>query len=67
MKQISETMVYSEGGRARPEVRDAISALVSLGFAEKESRDAVSAGALHFSSPTVQELIKAALATLKER
>ena len=67
MKKISETIVYSETGRAGPEVHDAISALVSLGFAEKESRDAVSAGALQLSSPTVQELIKAALARLKER
>jgi Holliday junction DNA helicase RuvA len=67
MKKISETIVYSEAGRYGPEVRDAISALVSLGFAEKESRDAVSAGALQLSSPTVQELIKAALARLKER
>jgi Holliday junction resolvasome RuvABC DNA-binding subunit len=49
-------------------VHDAISALVSLGFSETESRDAVtSAARASGSSPTVQVLIKAALARLKER
>jgi Holliday junction DNA helicase RuvA len=48
-------------------MRDAVSALISLGFAEKESRDAVSDAALALKSPTVQELIKASLSRLKER
>lgn len=67
MKKIGETMIPRETGRAGPAVHDAVSALISLGFAEKESRDAVSAGAPGLSSPTVQDLIKAALARLKER
>lgn len=67
MKKIGETMILRETGRAGPAVHDAVSALISLGFAEKESRDAVSAGAPGLSSPTVQDLIKAALARLKER
>lgn len=67
MKKIGETMLPRETGRSGPAVHDAVSALISLGFAEKESRDAVSAGAPGLSSPTVQDLIKAALARLKER
>jgi len=67
MKKIGETMIPRETGSAGPAVHDAVSALISLGFAEKESRDAVSAGAPGLSSPTVQDLIKAALARLKER
>lgn len=67
MKKIGETMLPRETGRSGPAVHDAVSALISLGFTEKESRDAVSAGAPGLSSPTVQDLIKAALARLKER
>jgi Holliday junction DNA helicase RuvA len=67
MKKVSETIVYGETGRSSPAVHDAVSALVSLGFAEKESRDAVNAAALALKSPTVQELIKSALSRLKER
>ena len=48
-------------------IHDAVSALVSLGFAEKESRDAVNAAAPAPGPSTVQGLIKAALAKLKER
>jgi Holliday junction DNA helicase RuvA len=66
MKKISETMVCSDAGRVVPAVHDAVSALVSLGFCEKESREAVHAGSLQLSSPTVQDLIKAALSRLKE-
>jgi Holliday junction DNA helicase RuvA len=67
MKKVSETIVSGETGRSSPAVHDAVSALISLGFAEKESRDAVNAAALVLKSPTVQELIKAALSKLKER
>jgi Holliday junction DNA helicase RuvA len=67
MKKVSETIVSSESGRSSPAVHDAVSALISLGFAEKESRDAVNAVALALKSPTVQELIKSALSRLKER
>jgi holliday junction DNA helicase RuvA len=67
MKKVSETMVTGDAGRGSPVVHDAVSALVSLGFAEKESREAVNAVALTLKSPTVQDIIKAALVKLKER
>ena len=65
MKKVSETIVSGETVRSSPAVHDAVSALVSLGFAEKESRDAVNAAAPALKFPTVQELIKAALSKLK--
>jgi holliday junction DNA helicase RuvA len=67
MKKVSETMVRGETGKDSMAIHDAISALVSLGFAEKESRDAVNAAAPAPGSSSVQVLIKAALAKLKER
>jgi Holliday junction DNA helicase RuvA len=68
MRKISETIPQSGIGTGSMAVHDAVSALVSLGFSETESRDAVtSAARASGSSPTVQVLIKAALARLKER
>jgi Holliday junction DNA helicase RuvA len=67
MKKVGETILASESGRSSPAMRDAVSALISLGFAEKESRDAVNDAALALKSPTVQDLIKASLSRLKER
>jgi Holliday junction DNA helicase RuvA len=67
MKKVGETIISGETSRSSPAVHDAVSALVSLGFAEKESRDAVSAASLALKSPTVQVLIKASLSKLKER
>jgi Holliday junction DNA helicase RuvA len=67
MKKISDTLPHGETGKGSPAVHDAVSALVSLGFLEKESRDAVNAAARASGIPTVQGLIKAALVTLKER
>ncbi len=67
MKKVSQTMVSGYTGSVAPAVHDAVSALVSLGFAEKESRDAVNDAALALKSPTVQELIKAALVIMKDR
>jgi len=67
MKKVSQTMVSGYTGRAGPAALDAVSALVSLGFAEKESRDAVNDAALALKSPTVQDLIKAALVKMKDR
>jgi len=67
MKSVSKAMAASDGGRISPAVNDAISALISLGFAEKESRDAVMAASPGAKSSSVQDLIKAALARLKER
>jgi len=67
MKKVSETLVRGETGKDSLAIHDAVSALVSLGFAEKESRDAVNAAAPAPGSSSVQGLIKAALAKLKER
>ena len=62
MKKISDTIPRGETGTGSMAVHDAVSALVSLGFSENESRDAVTAAArTPGSTPTVQGLIKAAL------
>jgi Holliday junction DNA helicase RuvA len=66
MKKISDTMVCGEVGKAGPAVHDAVSALISLGFCEKDSREAVNTASVQLNSPTVQDLIKAALVKLKE-
>jgi len=67
MKSVSKALAAAETGRGSPAVNDAISALISLGFAEKESRDAVMAASPGAKTSSVQDLIKAALAILKER
>lgn len=46
---------------------DAVSALVSLGFAQREAKEAVDAVSPGLKEPTVQGLIKAALLKLKEQ
>ena len=46
---------------------DAVSALVSLGFAQREAKDAIDTVAAKMSSPTVEALIKGALLKLKEK
>jgi Holliday junction DNA helicase RuvA len=46
---------------------DAASALISLGFAQREAREAVEAVVQGMKQPTVQALIKAALLKLKEK
>jgi Holliday junction DNA helicase RuvA len=45
---------------------DAVSALVSLGFGQREAQDAVVAVSSGLKDPTVQSLIKAALLKLKQ-
>ena len=67
MKKVSETIVRGEAGKDSLAIHDAVSALVSLGFAEKESRDAVNAAVPTPGSSSAQGLIKAALVKLKER
>jgi Holliday junction DNA helicase RuvA len=68
MKKIRETIPQCGIGTGSMAVHDAVSALVSLGFSENDSRDAVmTAARASGSAPTVQVLIKAALARLKER
>ncbi len=67
MQKVNGTLLPVERGQGRVAVRDAVSALISLGFTPKESKDAVLAAANETADPTVQALIKAALARLKER
>jgi Holliday junction DNA helicase RuvA subunit len=52
-------------GRRTAEAEDAVSALISLGFSPREAQEAVDA-ALPIPDPTVQNLIRAALARLRE-
>ncbi|NLM29696.1 MAG: Holliday junction branch migration protein RuvA [Methanomicrobiales archaeon] len=54
-------------GRGRREIGDAVSALISLGFSEREAEEAVSAVLPTLSAPTVQDLIRASLARLREQ
>lgn len=67
MKKVRETMVPAVAGRADQPVRDAVSALVSLGFAENAAFDAVKSAASEGKDADIQALIKAALVKLKER
>ena len=46
---------------------DAVSALVSLGFGQREAKETIETVAAGMSSPTVEGLIKAALLKLKEK
>ncbi|MGB8219468.1 MAG: Holliday junction branch migration protein RuvA [Methanoregula sp.] len=66
MKKVQDAMALSPAGKSDRVVRDAASALVSLGFAGQASYDAVKAAAKEMTMPTIQDLIKAALVTLKE-
>ena len=67
MKKISETIPHGKAGKDSMAIHDAVSALVSLGFSENESRDAVHAASRAPGTSSVQVLIKAALVLLKER
>ncbi|WP_245618942.1 Holliday junction branch migration protein RuvA [Methanogenium cariaci] len=53
------------GNKKSAEAGDAVSALISLGFTPREAQEAVDA-AQPISDPTVQNLIRAALARLRE-
>jgi len=55
------------GGRRPAEAQDAAAALVSLGFAPREAQEAVDAAGAGMEAPAVQDLIRAALARLRER
>jgi len=66
MKKVRDSMPPSGAGRGDNTINDAASALISLGFAEKASYDAVKSAAAGLKEPTVQMLIKAALVKLKE-
>ena len=66
MKKVRDSMPPAGAGRGDHTINDAASALISLGFAEKASYDAVKSAAAGLKEPTVQTLIKAALVKLKE-
>jgi len=66
MKKVQDAMATTPAGRQDAALRDAASALVSLGFAESASYDAVAAAGRGLSSPTIQDLVKAALRILRE-
>jgi len=66
MKKVRDSMPPDGAGRGDHTINDAASALISLGFAEKASYDAVKSAATGLKEPTVQMLIKAALVKLKE-
>jgi Holliday junction DNA helicase RuvA len=66
MKKVRDSMPPAGTGRGDHTINDAASALISLGFAEKASYDAVKSAATGLKEPTVQTLIKAALIKLKE-
>ncbi len=54
-------------GSARNVNYDAVSALVSLGFGQREAQEAVEAASAGIKEPEVQALIKGALLKLKEK
>ncbi len=55
------------GGRRRAEASDAVSALISLGFSDREAEEAVGAVLPTLPAPAVQDIIRASLARLRER
>lgn len=64
MKKHTHTMTV---GKRTPEADDAVSALISLGFSPREAQDAVGSALSDQKSPSVQTLIRAALARLREQ
>lgn len=66
MKKVQAAMAIMPAGTPDRNVRDAVSALVSLGFAEQASYDAVRAASTGMPGAPIQSLIKAALVVLKE-
>jgi Holliday junction DNA helicase RuvA len=67
IKKVRDSLPPTGAGKGDLLVHDAASALISLGFAEKDSYDAVKASAAGLKGPSIQALIKAALVKLKER
>lgn len=64
IKKRADTLVV---GRRPAEASDAVSALISLGFSPQEAEGAVDAVLPGLADPTVQGVIRAALACLRER
>ena len=67
MKKVRESMPPSPTGRTNQNARDAVSALVSLGFAEKAAGEAVASAVSETDGSSVQVLNKVALVRLRER
>jgi Holliday junction DNA helicase RuvA len=69
MRKVRTSLVLIETRAHGPAAGDATSALISLGFSEKESAEAVKAAVSEVGSGsgTVQDLVKSALAKMKER
>jgi len=67
MKKVRESMPPSAAARGDQHVRDAVSALVSLGFAQKAASEAVESAVSATDGSSLQALIKAALVKLRER
>ncbi|MCX6689465.1 MAG: Holliday junction branch migration protein RuvA [Methanoregula sp.] len=65
-KKVRDSMA-PVAGSTNQHVRDAVSALVSLGFTEKAASEAVESAAHGAKEASIQSLIKAALAKLRER
>jgi len=66
IKKVRDSLPPAGAGKGDQLVHDAASALISLGFAEKDSYDAVKVSAAGLKDPSIQTLIKAALVKLKE-
>ena len=66
IKKVRDSLPKAGEGKGETLIHDAASALISLGFAEKDSYDAVKTSAAALKDPSIQTLIKAALVTLKE-
>jgi len=64
-KKVQEAMALTDTGSRDQPARDAVSALVSLGFAEEASYRAVRSAGAAMTAPTTQALIKSALALLR--
>jgi len=67
MKKVRESMPPSAAVKGDQHARDAVSALVSLGFAQKAATEAVESAVAANAGNSLQALIKAALLNLRER
>jgi Holliday junction DNA helicase RuvA len=66
-KKVRESMPPSVAVKGDQHARDAVSALVSLGFAQKAATEAVGSAVAANTGNSLQALIKAALVNLRER
>lgn len=66
MKKVGDAMITGERKMGGSAARDAVNALVSLGFNEQVAVDAVNAAVTGTTDASVQVLIKTALAKLRD-